>query len=184
MRKTFTCNESMIITIPIRSLKDVQMGQLMPENFHCVFKDNFKVFVTKGKPKPVGAAQATAGVFIIALGLLCRGFLIFNLLSVLFVISGMLSYAAGTRPNIHLTKLSFSMNIISFFWSLAALCVFIIIIFPGPTEINGILGLIVSLLVVESMIALFLVYWLSKAICREHFNTLPTILLKETEANQ
>lgn len=56
MKKTFTCNESMIITIPIGSLKDAGDGQLMPEKFHCVFRDSYKVFVIRGKPKPLGVS--------------------------------------------------------------------------------------------------------------------------------
>ncbi|XP_008430764.1 uncharacterized protein LOC103478597 isoform X3 [Poecilia reticulata] len=188
MRKTFICNESMIITIPIGSLKNIQEGQLMPENFHCVFRDNFKVFVVRGKPKPLGAAQAIAGVFIFALGLILPslGILNFTIPSVVFLISGMVSFAAGKCPNMHVAKLSFSLNIISFFWSLVAfgLCV---------NEFNsrhhldqhhvriahGIIGLIITLLVFECMMSLFLIYWLSKAVCREHFNTLPIILLKQ-----
>lgn len=51
------CNESMIITIPIGSLKDAGDGQLMPEKFHCVFRDSYKVFVIKGKPKPLGVSS-------------------------------------------------------------------------------------------------------------------------------
>lgn len=37
---------------------------------------------------------------------------------------------------------------------------------------QGISVLIMTLLVVENLIAIFLIYWLSKAVCREHFNTL------------
>lgn len=47
----------MIITIPIGSLKDAGDGQLMPEKFHCVFRDSYKVFVNKGKPKPLGVSS-------------------------------------------------------------------------------------------------------------------------------
>ncbi|KAM4568123.1 uncharacterized protein V3H82_012361 [Fundulus diaphanus] len=123
MRKTFACDDSMIITIPIGSLKTIQEGQLMPENFHCVFRDNYKVFAVRGKPKPLGAAQAIAGVFIVALGMISqeRSALTTCIASsVLFLISGMLSYAAGKCPNMHVTKLSFSLNIVSFFGSLVA----------------------------------------------------------------
>ncbi|XP_043973587.1 uncharacterized protein LOC122831462 [Gambusia affinis] len=186
MRKTFICNESMIITIPIGSLKDIQEGQLMPENFHCVFRDNFKVLVVRGKPKPLGAAQAIAGVFIFALGWILPsvGTLNVTIPSVVFLISGMVSFAAGKCPNMHVTKLSFSLNIVSFFWSLVAFGLCMNIFNPcchphGPRIANGIIGLILTLLVFECMMALFLIYWLSKAVCREHFNTLPIILLKQ-----
>ncbi|XP_014850473.1 PREDICTED: uncharacterized protein LOC106922510 [Poecilia mexicana] len=188
MRKTFICNESMIITIPIGSLKNIREGQLMPENFHCVFRDNFKVFVVRGKPKPLGAAQAIAGVFIFALGFILpsMGILNFTIPSVMFLISGMVTFAAGKCPNMHVTKLSFSLNIISFFWSLVAFGL-------SASEFNsrhqldqhhlriahGIIGLIITLLVFECMMSLFLIYWLSKAVCREHFNTLPIIMLKQ-----
>ncbi|XP_035988977.1 uncharacterized protein LOC118561147 isoform X2 [Fundulus heteroclitus] len=193
MRKTFACDESMIITIPIGSLKTIQEGQLMPENFHCVFRDNYKVFAVRGKPKPLGAAQGIAGVFIVSLGMITDDtfIIIFCIVScVLFWISGMLSFAAGTCPNMHVTKLSFSLNIISFFWSLVIFSIFMIIIIepypyyygPMPYQlVRGIVGLIMTLLVFECMMALFLIYWLSKAVCREHFNTLPIIMLKQED---
>ncbi|KAJ4931150.1 hypothetical protein JOQ06_025448 [Pogonophryne albipinna] len=166
MKKTFQCDESMIITIPIRSLRDAREGQLMPEKFHCVYKDHFKVFVVKAKPKPLGAAQAIAGVFILALGLV-------------FPESFTLLY---TLPSV-LTKLSFSLNIVSFFWSIAAviLCSVTFRFWSGTHEniYQGIKGLILTLLGVEMLTSLFLIYWLSQAVCRHHFNTLPTILLKQ-----
>lgn len=191
MRKTFLCDESMIITIPIGSLKNIQDGQLMPENFHCVFRDNFKVFAVKGKPKPLGAAQAIAAVFLFTLGLISEDKVIiaYTVPSVLFLICGMLSFAAGKIPNMHVTKLSFSLNIISFFLSLVvfSLCV---VRFHDPPHtpydppnakqfFYGIVGLILTLAVFEGVMALNLIYWLSKAVCREHFNTLPIIMLKQ-----
>lgn len=194
MKNTFACDDSMIITIPLGSLRDARDGQLMPEKFHCVFKDSYKVFVIKGKPKPFGAAQAIAGVFIVTLGLIFTqtdDFIKFYTLpSLLYVVSGFLTYAAGQSPNMHVTKLSFSLNIISFFWSIAAvfLCAvwFYTPIWPHrlPSQVHdpphgGVKGLIMTLLLVEKLIALFLIYWLSKAICRQHFNTLPIILLKQ-----
>ena len=54
MRHTFRCDEGMLITIPLGTLKDGQQGELMPDQFHCVFRDVYKVFITKGKPKRVG----------------------------------------------------------------------------------------------------------------------------------
>ncbi|KAK2844485.1 hypothetical protein Q5P01_011144 [Channa striata] len=187
MKKTFICNESMIITIPIGSLKDAGNGQLMPEKFHCVFKDSYKVFAIRGKPKPLGAAQAVGGVFLCSLGLIImnKGLFICTLPSVLFVITGMLTYAAGKCPNMHVAKLSFALNIISFFWSIGAFSISIIVLHWPPhtaeeaVKVRGIAALIITLLVVENMVALFLIYWMSKAICRQHFNTLPTILLKQ-----
>ncbi|XP_060937713.1 uncharacterized protein LOC133014477 isoform X1 [Limanda limanda] len=184
MKTTFVCNESMVISIPIGRLKDAGPAELMPEKFNCVFKDSYKIFVLNGKPKPLGAAQAIAGVFLCALGGIETGVtLIYTVPSVLFVVSGLLSYAAGRGPHMGLAKLSFSLNIISFFWSLAAFTVSVIFsIFPPPFSREpwfiGVNGVIMSLLVVECLLALFLIFWLSKAVCRQHFNTLPIILLK------
>uniref|UniRef100_A0A3B3Z3L9 Uncharacterized protein n=1 Tax=Poecilia mexicana TaxID=48701 RepID=A0A3B3Z3L9_9TELE len=163
MRKTFICNESMTITIPIGSLKNIREGQLMPENFHCVFRDNFKVFVVRGKPKPLGVSFTD-----LCCKLNHRHDLFFKKYQLFFsfLISGLLSFAAGKYPNMHVTKLSFSLNIISFFWSLVA---FVKCCFEFE---KGIIGLIITLLVFECMMSLFLIYWQSKAVCREHFNTL------------
>ncbi|KAM9310477.1 uncharacterized protein KZ484_026357 isoform 2-T3 [Pholidichthys leucotaenia] len=188
MRNTFVCDDSMIITIPIGSLKDVRRSQLMPEKFHCVYKDSYKVFVIRGRPKPLGAAQSIAGVFLLILGIILKDetHLIYALPSVLFVVSGILSCAAGNFPNMHVAKLSFSLNIVSFFWSVAASVICLLSLLNNKPEsgqnikvTQGICGLIMCLLAIENLIALFLIYWLSKAVCREHFNTLPTILLKQ-----
>ncbi|XP_051813030.1 uncharacterized protein LOC127536491 isoform X3 [Acanthochromis polyacanthus] len=188
VRKTFVCDESMIITIPIGGL-GLREDQLMPEKFHCVFKDSYKIFVIRGKPRPLGAVQAIAGIFLFILGVSFADYItkMFTLPSVVFLVSGMLSYAAGKYSNIHVAKLSFSLNIIGFFWSLAAFCLNVLVFhfgpgpYPYPKLNEGVRGLIISLLVVENLIALFLIYWLSKAVCRSHFNTLPTILLKRAD---
>ncbi|KAM9352905.1 B-lymphocyte antigen CD20 [Symphorus nematophorus] len=194
MKKTFVCDDSMIVTIPIGSLTDVREGQLMPEKFQCVYKDSFKVFVINGKPKPLGAAQAITGVFIVTLGLIFSHIdhspdkiliKIYTLPSVVYVVSGMLSFAAGQSPNMHVTKLSFSLNIIGFFWSIAAVSFCVLHLrdlsfrWHNVKFHEAVSGLIMSLLVTEKLMALFLIYWLSKAVCRQHFNTLPIILLKQ-----
>lgn len=57
MKYTFQSDECMVITIPLGSLRDAQEGQLMPEKFHCVFKDVYKVFL-KGQPKALGVRMA------------------------------------------------------------------------------------------------------------------------------
>ncbi|KAI3360982.1 hypothetical protein L3Q82_013179 [Scortum barcoo] len=195
MKKTSACDESMIITIPIVSLKDARQGQLMPEKFQCVYRDFYKIFVIRGKPQPLGAAQIIAGLFIVILGLMFNEWpfyppyhpshhpLFFSLPSLVFVVSGALSIAAGQLPNMHVAKLSFSLNIISVLWSVAAICLYgfwILRFLYWPVhELHvGIMGLIVTLLIVETLIALFLIYWLSKAVCREHFNTLVCHFLK------
>ncbi|XP_070767955.1 membrane-spanning 4-domains subfamily A member 4A [Enoplosus armatus] len=191
MKKTFVCDDTMIITIPIGNLRDAREGRLMPEKFQCVFKDSYKVFVIKGKPKPLGAAQAITGVFIVTLGLIFpKTFAreitwIYTLPSVLYVVSGMLSYAAGTYPNMRVTKLSFSLNIISFFWSVVAICIcgltfhYPLFMWNNFQIYEGMKGLVITLLVIEKFIALYLICWSSKAVCRQHFNTLPIILLKQ-----
>lgn len=192
VKKTFVCDDSMIITIPLSGLMNVREAQLMPETFHCVFKDFYKVFAINGRPKPLGAAQAVVGVFIVSLGLITKQwerffpfFFVLALPSILFVVSGLLSYAAGHFPNIHVVKLSFSLNIISFFWSAAAIIMGTLILLGEAWNIlpvqQGVCVLIIVLLFVENFIALFLIYWLSKAVCRTHFNTLPTIILKQAD---
>uniref|UniRef100_A0A8D0CSE2 Uncharacterized protein n=1 Tax=Sander lucioperca TaxID=283035 RepID=A0A8D0CSE2_SANLU len=129
MKKTFACDESMIITIPIGSLRDAGEGQLMPEKFQCVYKDSYKIFKHK----------------IMAASLILLMFVFLIIFSNACIIHAIFTLQ---------TKLSFSLNIVSFFWSVAAVCLLISVPFP-------------------------LIYWLSKAVCRQHFNTLPIILLKQ-----
>uniref|UniRef100_A0A665VC26 Uncharacterized protein n=1 Tax=Echeneis naucrates TaxID=173247 RepID=A0A665VC26_ECHNA len=184
MKKTFVCNESMIITIPIGNLRNAERGEVMPQTFHCVFKDSYKLYVVNGRPKPLGAAQAITGVFLCVLGLILKDFFGFiTIPSVLFVISGMVTYASGQSPNMHVAKLSFSLNIVCFFWSIVAFSssVFHCIRDNIDGMQQGITGLTMSLHFVENVLSLFLIYWLSKAICRQHFNTLPIILLKQAD---
>ncbi|CAN9514292.1 unnamed protein product [Ophioblennius macclurei] len=181
MKRTFICDDSMIITIPIGSLKDAREGQLMPDRFHCVFRDSYKVFAFYGKPRSLGAAQGLTGVFLVTLGAILEGVsLVYTLPSILFVIAGVLTFAAGMHPNMLLTKLSLFLNISSFFLSVVAFsfCLIYLNVLPSTKFTKGINGVILSLLVVEMISALFLIYWLSKAVCRQHFNSLPTILLK------
>ncbi|XP_068180620.1 membrane-spanning 4-domains subfamily A member 4A [Antennarius striatus] len=188
-RKTFVCDDSMVITIPIGSLTDTGEGQLMPERFQCMYKDSYKIFVMNGKPKPLGAAQVITGVFIVILGVICTQTESYNRFiigiattpSVLFIVSGMMSFAAGQSPNMHVTKLSFALNIISFLWSIVAVFMYAnSLSFSSSHHMlhEGINVVIIILLVAEKLLALFLIYWLSKAVCRNHFVTLPVILLK------
>ncbi|XP_046900230.1 uncharacterized protein LOC124483717 isoform X2 [Hypomesus transpacificus] len=152
MKDTFYSDEHMIIIIPLGSLKDAQEGQLMPENFHCVFKDVYKVFL-KGQPKALG-----------------------------FFLSGMLSYVAGQSPNMCVTKLSFSVNITSFFWSIVAFTLRAHhVSFATDLEAveKGIHIIIAALLIIEMFVAMVLIYWESKAVCRQHFNILPLLTLKQ-----
>ncbi|XP_036071671.1 uncharacterized protein LOC112143230 isoform X4 [Oryzias melastigma] len=195
MKNTFVCDESMIITIPVGSIQELQDGQLMPEQFYCVFNDHFKVLVIKGKAQPLGAAQAIFGLLLSALALVVYHsvFWIYTFPSIVFVICGGLSFAAGKCPNMTVAKLSFSLNILSLLWSFTAFVINLQYLIESPPhrwiylnywkylaywEVGEITILILSLLVVEFFICIFLIYWLSKAICRQHFNTLPTIVLK------
>uniref|UniRef100_A0A4W5NAU9 Si:ch211-269k10.5 n=1 Tax=Hucho hucho TaxID=62062 RepID=A0A4W5NAU9_9TELE len=177
MKYTFQSDECMVITIPLGSLRDAQEGQLMPENFHCVFKDVYKVFL-KGQPKALGAAQLIAGVLVLILGLLLVQHspvvLIYTMPSVLFVAAGLLTYAAGHSPNMCVAKLSFSLNIVSCFWTVAAVVLCISFGFQGEHRevFSGIKWMIVVLLVIELVVAMVGIYWESKAVCRQHFNIL------------
>uniref|UniRef100_A0A668A8S5 Uncharacterized protein n=1 Tax=Myripristis murdjan TaxID=586833 RepID=A0A668A8S5_9TELE len=158
MRQTFKSDDSMVITIPIRSLRDAREGQLLPEKFYCVFKDTYKVFVVRGKPKPLGQDQSDPR---------SQQKELQNLKPFPLIVSFTIQ-----------AKLSLSLNIISFFWAVAAFCLSALRILLHLL-LNGVSGMIAALLLVEMMIALALIFWLSKAICRQHFNTLPTILLKQ-----
>ncbi|XP_072317176.1 uncharacterized protein [Eucyclogobius newberryi] len=185
-RKTFMCDNSMIITIPIGSLRDAREGELMPEKFHCIFRDAYKVFALNGKPKPFGAAQAITGVFLLCLGLVFKNdFFLATIPSIVFVVCGILTYAAGQFPNMLVTKFSFFLNIVSFLWSIVAcsLCIIWFVNHFGSSDASkmqkGLNGLILGLLAVEDLMAIFLMYWLSKAVCRDSFNSLPTVLIKQ-----
>ncbi|XP_070977481.1 membrane-spanning 4-domains subfamily A member 4D-like [Oncorhynchus clarkii lewisi] len=184
MKYTFQSDECMVITIPLGSLRDAPEGQLMPENFHCVFKDVYKVFL-KGQPKALGAAQLIAGVLVLILGLLNSPLVLISTVpSVLFVAAGMLTYAAGHSPNMCVTKLSFSLNIVSCFWTVAAVVLCTVPNSHGfygdhQEVFSGIKWMIVVLLVIELVVAMVAIYWESKAVCRQHFNILPMVTLKQ-----
>ncbi|KAJ8354379.1 hypothetical protein SKAU_G00219460 [Synaphobranchus kaupii] len=147
---TFKSDDCMVITIPLSSTNKGKEGQLLPENFHCVFKDAYKVFL-KGNPKALGTAQLITGLLIISLGLLNLKNFAYTMPSVLFIISGMLSYAAGHSPNMCMAH--------------------------SETE-KGIQGMAALLIALEMSFAVILIYWESKAVCREHFNILPVVNLK------
>ncbi|KAJ8415833.1 hypothetical protein AAFF_G00403900 [Aldrovandia affinis] len=180
MGYTFKSDDRMVITIPLSKLNVGSEGQLLPDTFHCVFKDVYKVFL-QGNPKALGTAQAMAGLLIISLGVLLAqtvDVLVCTVPSVLFIVSGMLSYAAGHSPNMCMTKVSFSFNIISFFWAFAAMIICSIsLAFQSDLETVGIHGMISVLIVLELVVAVMLIYWESKAVCREHFNILPVVNL-------
>ncbi|KAL2083843.1 hypothetical protein ACEWY4_019361 [Coilia grayii] len=194
MRFTFRSDDRMVITIPLGSLREIRAGQLMPDRFTCVFKDVYKVFL-RGQPKALGVCQLVAGVFIISMGvLLSEGTahpthtthtlhlnpLLYTMPSILFIISGMLSYAAGHTPHMGIMKLSFACNIVCTFWAIAA------IVLCGNTNLAEHTPHVLALRVLvgvllggEMLVAIVMVYWESKAVCRDYFNILPTITLKQ-----
>nr|XP_057940517.1 uncharacterized protein LOC131137039 isoform X2 [Doryrhamphus excisus] len=166
MRKTFVCDDSMIITIPI-GRRTHGRGHVMPREFQCVYRDTFKVFAIRGFPKPLGAAQCLTGLWLVILGL------IFHQTGSVFHIF----------PNI-LIKVSLCLNIVGFFWSVVAVCLSVTD-YHLSQHFNKLHVAVkvttVSLLVVENLTALFLIYRQSKAVCRQHFNTLPIIQLKHED---
>ncbi|XP_028837397.1 membrane-spanning 4-domains subfamily A member 4D isoform X2 [Denticeps clupeoides] len=177
MRFTFKSDDHMCISIPLGNLRKARDGHLMPEKFTCVFRDSYKVFL-KGQPKALGSIQVMGGVFIVCLGLLDH--YLYTFPSVLLILSGIMSYLAGHTPHMGLMKLSFSFNIASFFWAAAALtlCVLSIPKTTKPDEV-GLISVVGGVLVFEMIIAILLIFWESKAVCRDHFNILPTITLSQ-----
>ncbi|XP_052435366.1 membrane-spanning 4-domains subfamily A member 4A isoform X1 [Carassius gibelio] len=195
MRYTFKPDDCMVITIPLGNLRNTGDGHLMPEKFTCVFKDAYKVFL-KGRPKELGAAQLSIGVFVICIGSLLTheygpSHLVYTLTSALFIASGILSFAAGNSPFMPVVKLSFIFNIISLFWSITAIVLCSLLgnvswhLHDSPgnnTRDNMFVGLKVVIGVLcglELILALILIFWESKAVCRSHFNTLPLISIKQ-----
>ncbi|XP_056115381.1 membrane-spanning 4-domains subfamily A member 4D [Rhinichthys klamathensis goyatoka] len=195
MRYTFKPDDCMVISIPLGSVRNMREGQLMPEKFTCIFKDTYKVFL-KGRPKELGAAQLSIGAFVICIGFLIAfdyslSHLVYTLPSALFIASGILTFAAGKSPFMPVVKLSFVFNIISLFWSIAAIVLCSLLndrgnTFNSSTDDISKTRMFVGLKVVigvlcglELILALVLIYWESKAICRSHFNTLPMITIKQ-----
>ncbi|KAK7146776.1 hypothetical protein R3I94_009572 [Phoxinus phoxinus] len=192
MRYTFKPDDCMVISIPLGSVRNMREGQLMPDKFTCIFKDAYKVFL-KGRPKELGAAQLSIGAFVICIGVLVAleyslDHLVYTLPSALFIASGILTFAAGKSPFMPVMKLSFVFNIISLFWSIAALVLCSLMDlrqYSSRDDLSkshmfvGLRVLIGVLCGLELILALVLIYWESKAICRSHFNTLPMISIKQ-----
>nr|XP_057940512.1 uncharacterized protein LOC131137039 isoform X1 [Doryrhamphus excisus]XP_057940513.1 uncharacterized protein LOC131137039 isoform X1 [Doryrhamphus excisus]XP_057940515.1 uncharacterized protein LOC131137039 isoform X1 [Doryrhamphus excisus]XP_057940516.1 uncharacterized protein LOC131137039 isoform X1 [Doryrhamphus excisus] len=185
MRKTFVCDDSMIITIPI-GRRTHGRGHVMPREFQCVYRDTFKVFAIRGFPKPLGAAQCLTGLWLVILGLIFHqtGSVFHIFPNILFLLCGMLTFAAGHVPNMRVIKVSLCLNIVGFFWSVVAVCLSVTD-YHLSQHFNKLHVAVkvttVSLLVVENLTALFLIYRQSKAVCRQHFNTLPIIQLKHED---
>ncbi|XP_042564946.1 uncharacterized protein LOC122133247 [Clupea harengus] len=194
MRFTFRSDDHMVITIPLGSLRAIREGQLMPDRFNCVFKDVYKVFL-RGEPKALGVSQLVAGVFIICLEVLLHhemgpgqwvGLMkppLYTLASTLFIISGILSYVAGHIPHMAIMKLSFACNIVCIFGALSGvtLCGLTESVTKGQdlSHAIGLKAVMGTLLVGEMLVAIVMVYWESKAVCRDYFNMLPSITLKQ-----
>ncbi|XP_015213102.1 membrane-spanning 4-domains subfamily A member 15 [Lepisosteus oculatus] len=194
---TYMSDHTMVITIPFSMFSDETEDVKVLETFNCVFKDAYKVFL-KGQPKALGTAQIFIGLLSISFGLLLYqydiGSLLSTLPSMLFIVSGTLSYSAGSAPNMLVMKTSFVMNILSFFWSIAALVLTIINV-PCTRQsdsncetirnmIRGIQIMNAALLVLEVVIDVVLLHWESKAVFRPHFNVLPVIYLKQDVAER
>ncbi|KAG1932312.1 hypothetical protein F2P79_021177 [Pimephales promelas] len=181
MRYTFKPDDCMVISIPLGSVRDMREGQLMPEKFTCVFKDTYK------------AAQLSIGAFVICIGVLIALYyglshLVYTLPSALFIATGILTFAAGKSPFMPVMKLSFAFNIISLFWSIAALVLCSLTsedLYRSTDDISknhmfvGLRVVIGVLCGLELILALVLIFWESKAVCRSHFNTLPMITIKQ-----
>ncbi|KPP77418.1 membrane-spanning 4-domains subfamily A member 4D-like [Scleropages formosus] len=172
MEKTFKCDDCIIITIPLIRGRHGEVQQMPPEKFHCVFKDTYKVFL-KGQPKALGTVQIVTALLIIGLGLLRT--------------EDFALIALYTIPSI-LAKISFSLNIMSFFGAIVAL-VLCCILSMNPYALHriyklsaGIDVMIAIHLFLEIIIAVVLIFWESKAVCRNHFNILPLINFKYMEA--
>ncbi|KAL6462364.1 hypothetical protein MHYP_G00287860 [Metynnis hypsauchen] len=193
MRYTFKSDDCMVITIPLQNIRNTRDGQLMPEKFTCVFKDMYKVFL-KGRPKALGAAQITTGVFILCLGAVFISYYgsphaSHIVPSSVFIACGILTYAAGYSPLMPVMKMSFIFNIIGLFWAIAALALCPLIEAnyrpkdskDTPDMYIGLKGVLVALHAVQFILAAVLIYWESKAVCRAHFNTLPMITLKQDQ---
>ncbi|XP_076868639.1 uncharacterized protein LOC143519265 [Brachyhypopomus gauderio] len=185
MRYTFSTDDCMVITIPLGSLTTTGHGDLMPEKFTCVFRDVYKVFL-RGRPKALGVAQLTAGLFILCLGSILISSNknsddgIVTLPSVVFIACGVLTYAAGYSPLMIVMKISFVFNIIGIFWAVTTFVLSARNFQMAPTTLDvGLRSLIIALHVFELVLAAVLIFWESKAICRAHFNTLPMITLKQ-----
>ncbi|KAG9283813.1 hypothetical protein AMEX_G2625 [Astyanax mexicanus] len=190
MRYTFKSDDCMVITIPLANLRSARDGQLMPEKFSCVFKDMYKVFL-RGRPKSLGAAQITTGVFILCLGAIIISYFgsehaIHVIPSSVFIGCGILTYAAGHSPLMPVMKMSFVFNIIGLFWAIAALAICPLTPFTSAKpEHNkmyiGLKGVLVVLHALQFILAAVMIFWESKAVCRTHFNTLPMITLKQDQ---
>ncbi|KAM8826371.1 uncharacterized protein ACB058_019691 isoform 1-T1 [Synchiropus picturatus] len=153
MRKSFVTDKSMVISIPVESYNNV-----WPEQFHCLFKDAFKVFVHHGRPTALGvssgmrptfvssshasaaapqAAQVTSGIFLLLLSLLFGdSHTVYVFPAVLYMVTGLLSLASGHAPNMPVAKLSLLLNIISVLSSVAAVCLGIFASGPRVSKVT------------------------------------------------
>ncbi|TRY72913.1 hypothetical protein DNTS_011803 [Danionella cerebrum] len=155
MRTTFHPDDSMVITIPLASIRHSNQGNVMPENFTCVFKDTYKVFLRR-RPKELGVAQLSIGVFLICIGIIIspqhqRAHLVYTLPSLL----------------IHYYNYSYYRSEIDSYYD------------SEERMLRGLQVLVSVLIGLELVLALVLIYLESKAVCRAHFNSLPMITIKQ-----
>ncbi|KAK6471561.1 membrane-spanning 4-domains subfamily A member 4D-like [Huso huso] len=111
MAPTYTADDRMIITIPLEKLKDLQRGEkYIPETFSSTFSDSYKLFLN-GHPKALGAVQILLGMVHLACCILLYqhahtiGSVMLTLLSIVFIISGLLTVAAASTPVMSLVSI-------------------------------------------------------------------------------
>ncbi|KAK1155427.1 membrane-spanning 4-domains subfamily A member 12-like [Acipenser oxyrinchus oxyrinchus] len=203
MASTYTADDRMIITIPLGKLKDLQRGEKYnPETFSSTFSDSYKLFLN-GQLKALGAVQILLGMVHLACCILLYqhahpiGSVMLTLLSIVFIISGLLTVAAASTPVMCLMMFSFALNIISSLWGAVAFCISIIFaatsfkpppccqsIQPTPGSpvmmtIKGIEALIIIFHALELIVSGLTWHFESKALFRDSFNVLPVIYLEQ-----
>ncbi|KAK6471566.1 membrane-spanning 4-domains subfamily A member 12-like [Huso huso] len=191
MAPTYTADDRMIITIPLGKLKDLQRGEkYMPETFSCIFSNSYKLFL-KGQPKALGAVQILIGIVHLACCIVLyqqphqSGSAISTVPSSVFIISGLLTVAAASTPDMCFMKFSFALNVISSLWAAVAFCLIITLAAnssnPPALEktIKGIEALIIIFHILELVVSGLTLHFESKALCRDYFNVLPVIYLEQ-----
>uniref|UniRef100_A0A3B3Q4A0 Si:ch211-269k10.5 n=1 Tax=Paramormyrops kingsleyae TaxID=1676925 RepID=A0A3B3Q4A0_9TELE len=169
---TFKCDDCIVTTIPLVKGDRGQSETLTPEKFHRVFKDSYKVF-RKGQPQALGTAQIVTGLLAITLFLaqipLVPHMMHYAMPTHLFVASGIVSYAAGHSSNMCVTRISFTLNIISLFCALTILRFWIMRLCslgpPWNFSVDKGFDMIIAIhLSLQVVVTIVLIYWESKAI--------------------
>ncbi|KAK6471563.1 membrane-spanning 4-domains subfamily A member 12-like [Huso huso] len=175
MAPTYTADDRTIITIPLGKLKDLQRGEkYTSETFSSTFSDSYELSLN-GQLKALGAVQILIGIVHLACCILLYqhahtiGSVMLTLLSIVFIISGLLTVAAASTPDMCFMTLSFLLNVMSSLWAAVAFC--LIITFaanssnPPPLEktIKGIEALIIIFNVLELVVSGLTLHFESKA---------------------